>query len=160
MRAKHTLKPIYDKTSKILILGSLPSVISRKKGFYYANPTNRFWGILENIFNVKLNTNEDKRMFLLSNSIALWDVIFSCEIVGSSDSSIKNIKVNNINKIIKSSKINHVFCTGKLAYNLFKKNIKSNIPVTYLSSPSSANAKKKISDLINEYKVIKKYLKK
>ena len=159
MRVFHTLKPIYDEKSKILILGSIPSVISREKNFYYANKTNRFWNVLEILFDTKLTTDTLKEKFLINNNIALWDVIKSCEIKGSSDSSIKNVKVNNINKIIKDSKINHIFCTGKLAYNLFNKYIKLNIPVSYLPSPSSANAKMKLNDLINDYKVIKKYLK-
>ncbi len=159
MKVIHNLKPIYNENSKILILGSLPSVVSRENNFYYANKTNRFWKILESVFSIKLNTNEEKEKFLLNNYIALWDVISSCNIKGSSDLSIKNVKVNNIDLIISKSSIKHIFCTGKAAYNLFNKHIKTNIPVSYLSSPSSANAKKSLNDLINEYKVIKKYLK-
>ena len=96
MKVYHTLKPIYNKNSKILILGSMPSVISRNKNFYYANRNNRFWNIMENLFLTKFNSNLEKRKFLLDNKIALWDVIKSCEIKGSSDNSIKNVNINDI----------------------------------------------------------------
>ena len=86
MIVHHTLKPIYNENSKILILGSMPSIISRENNFYYANKTNRFWLIINNIFNTNLNTNEEKENFLLKNNIALFDMIKSCEITGSSDS--------------------------------------------------------------------------
>ncbi|MEG1648143.1 MAG: DNA-deoxyinosine glycosylase [Bacilli bacterium] len=150
----HNLDPIYNKNSKILILGSLPSVISRNANFYYANKNNRFWKIFEILFNVELSTNESKKEFLLNNNIALWDVIKSCEINGSSDSSIKNIKVNDIEKILHESNISCVFCTGKTAYNNFIKYFDINIDVIYLPSPSSANAIKSIGELVDNYKVI------
>lgn len=154
----HPLKPIYDSNSKVLILGTMPSVKSREANFYYANKNNRFWPIMESIFNTKLETNEDKEKFLINNNIAIWDVIKSCDITGSSDSSIKNIKINDIDKVIKNSNIKAIFCTGKKAYETLNKNYKTNSPIIYLSSPSSANAKKKIDDLKEEYEIILNYL--
>ncbi len=158
MKVIHNLKPIYDKNSKVLILGSMPSVISRKNQFYYANKTNRFWKILEEIYHVKLENIQSKTNFLLENKIALWDVIKSCDIKGSSDSSIKNIKINDIDFILKKCNIKYIFCTGKKAFDLFNKNFKTNIPVIYLPSPSSANAKMTLEDLINIYKKIPEVL--
>src|SRR5574344_2891197 len=105
MKVYHTLKPIYNENSKILILGSMPSVISRNNNFYYAHKSNRFWKIMENLFNTKLDSNLIKKEFLINNNIALWDVLKSCDINGSSDASITNVKVNDIAKIIKESKI-------------------------------------------------------
>lgn len=110
MKVKHTLKPIYNEQSKVLILGSMPSIISRENNFYYAHKTNRFWKILSILFNTKLKTNTDKENFLLNNNIAIFDMIEECDITGSSDSSVKNIKVNNLIPIIKNSNIKYIFC--------------------------------------------------
>lgn len=159
MNVKHTLKPIYDKNSKILILGSIPSIVSRNNNFYYANKSNRFWKIIEALFNTKLQNNLEKETFLLTNHIALWDVIESCDITNSSDASIKNIKVNNIPKLLKESNIEYIFCTGKKAFNIFNKHFKLNIPIIYLPSPSSANASMSLDKLICEYQKIKETLK-
>ena len=93
MQVYHELSPIYDVDSKVLILGSMPSVKSREVGFYYAHKTNRFWFILEKLFNVNLNTIDEKKKFLLDKHIALWDVFEFCEIDASSDASIKNYKL-------------------------------------------------------------------
>ena len=158
MKVKHNIKPIYNKNSKVLILGSMPSIISRKNNFYYANPANRFWQVIETVFNIKLNNNDEKTAFLLKNKIALWDVIGSCDIDSSSDSSIKNVEVNNIYKLLAESQIKYIFCTGKTSFNIFKKHFKTDIPVIYLSSTSGANAQKSLLDLINEYKNIKEVL--
>lgn len=159
MLVKHTLKPIYNEYSKVLILGSIPSIKSRENNFYYANKQNRFWNIINTLFNVKLKTNEEKREFLLNNNIALFDVIKECEINGSNDSSIKNIKINNIEKIINKSNIKYIFLTGKTAYNLYKKHFNNlKIDYYYLPSPSSANATYLLNDLIKEYSIIKEKL--
>ena len=160
MKVYHTLKHIYNENSKILILGSMPSVISRNNNFYYAHKSNRFWKIMENLFNTKLDSNLIKKEFLINNNIALWDVLKSCDINGSSDASITNVKVNDIAKIIKESKIKIVFITGKTAFYYYNKLLKSkiNIEVIYLPSPSAANASFKLNDLIKEYAIIKNYL--
>ena len=162
MRQNHLLKPIYNEKSIILILGSFPSEISRKNNFYYANPSNRFWTVLEKLFNVELNTNEEKIYFLLNNKIALWDVISSCEIYKSSDSSIKNIIPNDVNYLINNSQIKYIFVNGKKAFDLYHKYLlpKTKIEAIYLPSTSSANAVYTLNKLIQEYKIILEYLKK
>ena len=156
MKVYHNFKPIYNKYSKILILGSIPSVISRNQGFYYANKNNRFSTILKSLFKVNLNSNEEKEKFLLNNNIALWDVIKTCDITGSSDSSIKNVEVNDISKIIKDSEIETIFVTGKTALNNYNKYLKDKVKkdAIYLPSPSSANASFSLEKLIQEYKII------
>lgn len=158
MKVIHNIEPIYDENSNILILGSMPSVLSREEKFYYAHKQNRFWSVMETIFNVKLTSNDDKKNFLIQNHIAIWDVIASCDIKGSSDASIKNIQVNNIEKIINIAQIKCIFCTGKTSFNLFLKFFNFNIPVVCLPSPSSANASYNLDKLICEYKQILDYL--
>lgn len=160
MKVYHTLKPIYNKNSKILILGSMPSVTSRNKNFYYANKNNRFWNIMENLFLTKLNSSDEKIEFLLKNKIALWDVIKSCNIIGSSDCSIKNVEINDINYLLNHSNIKYIFVTGKKALNIYNKYL---LNITkkeafYLPSPSSANASYSLKDLTEKYKIILDYL--
>lgn len=159
MNIKHSLKPIFNNNSKILILGSMPSVKSREVGFYYAHPQNRFWFILERLFNVNLNTEKEKRKFLLDNFIALWDVFESVQIQGSSDASIKNGILNNFDIILNNCNINAIFTTGKAAYNALVKNLNTNIPIIYLPSPSSANASISLETLVAKYQIILEYLK-
>ena len=148
----HPLKPIYDKNSEVLILGSFPSVISRKVNFYYANPNNRFWKVLSNVFEEEI---DDRKEFLIHHHIALWDVIYSCRIEGSSDASIHDVKVNDIQSLVKNSSIHTIFTTGKKAEMLYKKYIDIDIDCIYLPSTSSANARMHVDDLVNAYKQIK-----
>lgn len=159
MSIVHPLKPIYNKDSIVLILGSFPSVISRKNNFYYSNPKNRFWKILGIIFNEEnLTTNEEKIDFLLNNHIALFDVIKSCEINGSSDSSIKNVIPNDISKLIKNSKIKYIFTNGNKAHELYQKYIFKSTKIVDIKLPSTspANCQKGIEKkLIEHYRKIK-----
>jgi double-stranded uracil-DNA glycosylase len=157
MQVKHELLPIYNQDSEVLILGSIPSQKSRLANFYYAHPQNRFWPVMSLLYHVSLATNQDKINFCYTNHLALWDTIASCDINGSSDSSIKNIQVNDINKLIKTSKINRIYCTGKAAYNIYNKYIynKTLIKANYLPSPSPANAKFSLNELVKIYKIIK-----
>lgn len=155
MKVKHTLSPIYNKNSEILILGSMPSKLSREKNFYYANKQNRFWKIMEELYNINFSSNNDKMEFLLKNKIALWDVFKEVDIKGSSDSSIKNAKINNLNIIFETANIKKIFCTGKKAYDFLIKNSNIKLPIIYLPSPSSANANYKLNDLIEIYTQIK-----
>ncbi len=161
MKVIHTLDPIYDKDSKILILGSMPSVKSREIGFYYAHPRNRFWSVLKKIYNENnLETIDDKINFLHSHHIALFDVLESCDINSSKDSSIKNIVVNDLSQILNNSQIKVIFTTGKTAYNLYNKYTypKTNIKAIYLPSTSPANSPKGIDELLEkEYSKIKEY---
>ncbi len=159
MKVKHTLKPIYDNNSQVLILGSMPSVKSREIGFYYGHPKNRFWKTLEKVFQEEIgSTTEEKISFLTKHHIALYDVIKECEIKSSSDSSIKDIIPNDIRPIINNSKIKTIFTTGTKAHQLYKKYIypKTKIEDIPLPSTSPANCKKGIEiTLIEKYKKIK-----
>lgn len=156
-RIVHPLDPIYNCDSEILILGSIPSVKSREVGFYYGNPKNRFFKILSDIYDEEINNDiESKINFLHKHHIALWDVIHSCTITGSSDSSIKDVVVNDISLLIKNSKITKIYTTGKKAYHLYNKYLFKNIGIEaiYLPSSSPANQSIKYKDIINEYKKI------
>ncbi len=144
MKVKHTLKPIYDESSKVLILGSLPSVKSREIGFYYGHPKNRFWSTLEKVFEEKIgNSKEEKINFLKKHHIALFDVVKECDISQSSDASIKNIIPNNLKPILKNSNIKTIFTTGTKAHELYKKYIypKRTKKLSKLNSPWSSPSK-------------------
>ncbi|NLL01962.1 MAG: DNA-deoxyinosine glycosylase [Mollicutes bacterium] len=156
-RVIHPFGPIYDENSQILFVGSIASIKSREYGYPYASPHNRFWKVLEIIFNERMM---DYKKFLLKHNIALWDAIKSCEIVGSSDASIKNIEVNEIWEITKNSKIKKVFTNGKTAFKIYQKYIypKTLIPAICLPSTSPANAGKKLEELVEDYRIILKYL--
>ena len=155
----HTLDPIYFNDSKVLILGSMPSLKSRELGFYYAHPKNRFWTTLEKVYNTKIgNSKEEKIVFLKTNKIALFDVLQSCEISSSSDSSIKNPVANDLSTILNNSSITTIFTTGRKAYTLYKKFCYPNtkIEAIYLPSTSAANCPKNIDNiLLSYYKIIK-----
>jgi len=155
----HQFGPIYNKNSKILILGSFPSVKSRVKDFYYMHPQNRFWILLEKIYNDDF-TNCDidkKKALLLKHNIALYDVIESCTIQGSSDSSIKNIDVADIKSILENTSIKSIYLNGRKAEDVFLEyfdDLKSY--ARYLPSTSPANARYSVEDLLKEWKLIKK----
>lgn len=158
MIVEHSIGPVYFNNSKVLILGSIPSVKSREEGFYYAHPKNRFWKTLENIFNENIGTSkEDKILFLKKYQIALFDVIKSCEITSSSDSTIKNPVPNDILSIINKTQIKTIFTTGKKAYKLYQKYCYpgTKINAIYLPSTSPANCPKGIEEkLRKEYSKI------
>lgn len=151
----HELPPIYDENSKALILGSMPSVKSRSDKKYYAHPQNRFWRVLEGVFGDSVG--DDWKNYVLKHHIALWDVIASCDIVGSSDVSIKNVVPNDIKWLLSITKIEHIFVLGKKAFNLYNKYIYPIIGVDaiYLPSTSLANARVKLDELIEEFSLIK-----
>ena len=155
---KHPFPPLYNSNSKILILGSFPSVKSREQLFFYGHPQNRFWKVLSQIFEAPVPVSiEEKKEFLLNNGIALWDVIASCDIEGSSDSSIKNVTANNLSIILDNSKIEKIFVNGKTAekyYNKYTKNIIKKEAVC-LPSTSPANAAWSLDKLIQAWRIIK-----
>lgn len=158
---KHPIPPFFNKNSKVLILGSFPSVKSREQMFFYGHPYNRFWRVLAEIFNAAEPVNVDqKKSFLSAHKIALWDVIASCEIKGSSDASIKNAVPNDLSIILNSAPIDKIFVNGKTAEKYYNKYIKSIISreAACLSSTSPANARKSLEDLVNEWRVIKCYV--
>lgn len=148
----HPLDAIYDEHSRVLILGSFPSVISRQNKMYYANKTNRFWAVMEALFNVEIT---DHALFCHQHHIAVWDVIHSCTIEGSSDSSIKNVKTNDIAGLVHKSNIQLIVTTGKKAAVLYNQYIHLDIPHISLPSTSAANAKMRLEQLVNEYQKIK-----
>ena len=154
----HILLPVINKDSKVLILGSFPSVKSMEKNFYYMHPQNRFYRILGELLGCDIYSKsiEEKEEILLKHHIALYDVIESCSIEGSSDSSIKNVVPCNVEKLIEGSNIIHIFINGKKAYDLFiKYNKNIRIPYTMLPSSSPANAKYSLKDLIEAWRIIK-----
>ena len=154
----HPIKPVYNKDSKILILGSFPSVKSREEGFFYGHKKNRFWKVLSIIFAQKEPINiDEKREFLLKNHVAVWDVIKSCEIVGSSDATIKNALANDLSEIIDNSKVKRIFVNGKTAEKYYDKYLReiTGITATVLPSTSPANAVYSIEKLVDEWSVIK-----
>ena len=155
----HNFPPLFDENSEILILGSFPSVKSREQQFFYGHPQNRFWRVLAAILECEVpQTIEQKREMLLQNKIALWDVLKSCEIEGSSDSSIKNAVPNDILHILENSRVEKIFVNGKTAQKYYDKFLKStlNIEATSLPSTSPANASFSFEKLIENWKVIKK----
>lgn len=149
----HTIKPVFDENSRVLILGSFPSVVSRKKDFYYANPQNRFWKVMEAIFREEI---KDRKDFCHRHHIALWDVIASCSIQGSSDASITDVKVNDIACLLAKTRVHVIFTTGSKAYQLFDKYIRVNVPVIPLPSTSGANAHMSLAELTEKYRIIEK----
>ncbi|MBQ6844183.1 MAG: DNA-deoxyinosine glycosylase [Agathobacter sp.] len=153
----HTFEPVFNKESRILILGSFPSVKSRENNFYYGHPKNRFWKVLAQIFEKEVpQTIEEKKMFLLEHQIAVWDVIESCTIIGSSDSSIKDVVVNDFSIILENSKIETIYVNGGKAYELYHKYAegKTSIPAIKLPSTSPANAAWNVERLCEVWKAI------
>ena len=158
---KHEIPPIFDKNSKILVLGSFPSVKSRESQFFYHHPQNRFWKVLSSVIGVDTPTSiEEKKKFLLDNNIALWDVIDSCDIEGSSDSSIKNVVPNDLDKIIENCNIKQIFCNGGKSYELYRKYCEkdTNLKAIKLPSTSPANARFSLEKLIAEWNIILNYI--
>ncbi len=155
---RHPFPPLYNKDSKILILGSFPSVKSREQMFFYGHPQNRFWKVISSVFGCNVpETVEEKKRFLFENGIALWDVIASCEITGSSDSSIRNVKANDLSDILREADIKQIFVNGKTAEKYFKKYTKAQInrDAVCLPSTSPANAAWSVDRLVEKWKVIK-----
>lgn len=139
----HPFPPLYDKNSRILILGSFPSVKSRKQMFFYGHPQNRFWKVLSAVFGSDTPQSiDEKKTFLLSHGIALWDVIASCEIEGSADSTIKNVKANDLSEILDNADIKSIYVNGRTAEKYFNKYTKNIIgrDAVCLPSTSPANA--------------------
>ena len=150
----HTFSPVYDEQSEILILGSFPSVKSREQGFYYGHPQNRFWKVIASICNQEVPTTiEEKKEMLLKNHIAIWDVIDSCDIIGSSDSSIKNVVSADIVGLLKRTNIKTIFANGKTAGKLYEKFSEkaTGLKITVLPSTSPANAMFSLERLIIEW---------
>lgn len=153
----HPIKPLFNMDSKVLILGSFPSLKSREQMFFYGHPQNRFWRVLAEVFSCEVpQTVEEKREFILSHNIALWDVIASCEIEGSADSSIRNVVPNDLTQILQSADIKQIFVNGKTAEKFYNKYIKEAIgkEAVCLPSTSPANAAWSQDKLVSAWKII------
>lgn len=137
---KHPFPPILDENTKILFLGSFPSIASFEHSFYYAHGRNAFWPIIEEIFGVKFSNNDDKKNFFLVHEIGLWDVIASCERSNSSDTNLKNILPNDFKKLLTNyPNIKVIAFTGKKAFDLFQKYFKD-LPIEKAVLPSTSPA--------------------
>ena len=153
----HSFEPVYDKASEILILGTLPSVKSRENNFYYGHKQNRFWKVLATLLKEPVpDTIEEKKAMLLAHRIALWDVIQSCDIKGSSDSSIKNVQPTDIGMILEKTNVTQIYANGNKAGQLYKR---YQFPVTgieamVLPSTSPANAAWSLERLCKAWHVI------
>lgn len=153
----HTIPPLFDENSKILILGSLPSPKSREAGFFYGHPQNRFWLTIAAVLGCEIPKSvEGRKAFLKEQGIALWDVIERCDIVGASDASIKNAVPNDFSLIESVADIRAVFTTGRTAHGLLKK--LAGRDSICLPSPSPANCAVSTQRLISEYRRILQYL--
>ena len=154
---QHTIPPIFDESSKVLILGSFPSVKSREQQFYYGHPQNRFWRVLAGILGCDVPVSPaEKESLLLQNHIALWDVIASCEIEGSDDSSIHSVTPNDLRIITNAVNIKRVFTNGGTADRLYRKYClaQTGIAAARLPSTSPANAGISLEELIKAWKAV------
>ncbi len=153
----HPIPPLFDSESETLILGSFPSVKSREAAFFYGHPQNRFWSVVAEVFGAeKPLTVEDKKELILSNKLALWDVIAQCEIEGSADSTITDVTANDLSVIIRNSNVKRIFVNGKTAEKYYNKYTypKTGIKAVCLPSTSPANAAWKIEKLVEKWKII------
>ncbi|MBR0385791.1 MAG: DNA-deoxyinosine glycosylase [Erysipelotrichaceae bacterium] len=147
----HPLDPVFNENSEILILGSFPSVASRKQNFFYGHPRNRFWKVLAALFEQEVpQTIEEKKAFLLKNHIAVWDVIHSCEITGSSDASIRNVVPNDLSLILNKAPIRKIYANGTTAKRLYDRYCQNETgrEAVLLPSSSPANAACDLDKLI------------
>jgi hypoxanthine-DNA glycosylase len=157
MKITHPIAPVYDAESRILILGSFPSVKSREQQFFYGHKQNRFWKVLAGILECPVPQEiSEKREMLLKNHIALWDVIASCDITGSSDASITDVQPNDLSEILESANIQAIYCNGAKAYELYQKYIYpvNGISAHKLPSTSPANAGYSLERLVEAWKKI------
>lgn len=157
-RISHGFAPVFDENSRVLILGTLPSGKSREMGFYYGHPLNRFWKVLAALFEETVpETIEEKKAMLLRNGVAVWDVIDSCDIIGASDSSIKNVVPADVAGILMQTGIKKVFANGSLAKKLYDRYTcgQTGVEAVKLPSTSPANARFRMEDLLESWKIIR-----
>ena len=157
-RIEHPIAPVYNHESRILILGSFPSVKSRENQFFYGHPQNRFWKVLAQVFLDEVpQTIPEKKDFLFRQKVAVWDVIASCEIEGSSDSSIRNVVANDLRDILDTADIKQIYVNGKKAEQLYRKYIEPQTGRTAICLPSTspANAAWSVERLVDAWSVIK-----
>lgn len=160
-RESHGIQPVFDQHSRILILGSFPSVKSRESHFFYGHPQNRFWKVLAAVLEESVPASiEEKKSFLLKNNIAVWDVIESCDITGSSDSSIKNVVPNDLNRILSQAPIRQIITNGGVSARLYEKfcQAETGRAAIKLPSTSPANAAFSLERLTQNWACIRTYL--
>ncbi|MCR5584771.1 MAG: DNA-deoxyinosine glycosylase [Lachnospiraceae bacterium] len=156
----HPIPALFDEKSKVLILGSFPSVKSREAMFFYGHPQNRFWKVVAMVFGEPVpETIPKKKDFILRNHLALWDTIHSCDIEGSSDSSIKNVIPNDLHVILDNSKVSRIFVNGKTSEKYYRKYIENEIGVKAVCLPSTspANAAWSLEKLAEAWKQIREW---
>ena len=154
----HGFEPVFDERSRVLVLGSFPSVLSRANDFYYGNPQNRFWRVAAACLGEPVPaTIAEKRWMLLAHGIALWDVIASCEITGSADSSIKNVIANDLSPILAAADIRQIFVNGKTAEKYYRKYTEAATgrAAVCLPSTSPANAAWSMERLIAAWRSVR-----
>ena len=155
----HPIPALFDESSEILILGSFPSVKSRAENFFYAHPQNRFWRLLASLYSeMTPQTVSEKIFFCRAHHIALWDTVYACDIIGSSDQSIKNVVPTDLSPILSDSNIHSIYCNGAAAGRFFHR---LHEPVLHrkavvLPSTSPANAARNMERLIEAWRVILK----
>lgn len=155
---QHEIPPVFDENSRVLVLGSFPSVQSRKAAFFYGHPQNRFWRVLSAVFSESVPGDvPEKKALLLKHKVALWDVIASCDVTGSADASIKNVVPNDLSVILSTANITHVCTNGQMAHKLYQKYLAQEIdlPETVLPSTSPANAAWSLERLTEAWKIIR-----
>lgn len=158
-RVYHKFPPVFDGNSRVLILGTMPSPISREQGFYYMHPQNRFWKMLCAVLGEDIPTDiGGRRNMCLRHGIALWDVLESCEINGASDSSIRSAVPSDLERVFTAADIRAVFTTGKKAQALYEKFFADKMPAVCLPSTSPANRTISEADMLDKYRVIAQYL--
>ncbi len=157
----HTLDPVYDARSRVLLLGSMPSPKSRETGFYYGHTQNRFWRVLASVLSAEIPCSvAEKRAFCLNRGIALWDVLASCRISGASDASIREAKANDIGWLLNQAPIAAVFTTGGAAQKFYQKLVlpQTGVEAIPLPSTSPANCRMSVAELAQAYRQILPYL--
>lgn len=153
VRITHPFPPLYDEESRVLILGSFPSVKSREQKFFYGHPRNRFWAVIAALTGTPVPDPADipaKKKLLHENRIALWDVIYQCDIVGSSDSSIRSAVPTDLSPIFETAQIRQIFCNGATSYSMFQRYQSTRLgrEAIRLPSTSPANAASSLDKLI------------
>ena len=153
-RIPHPFDPLFDENSSVLILGSFPSVKSREQRFFYGHPQNRFWKVIAAVYNEEIpETISEKKELILRNHLALWDVIASCEVTGSSDASIRKAEANDLSVILDRCPVRLICCNGKTAWQLYEKLIlpETDIEAVCLPSTSPANAQWTLDRLVETW---------
>jgi hypoxanthine-DNA glycosylase len=156
-RVTHEFPAVYDRNSRVLLLGSIPSPKSREVGFYYGHPQNRFWKVLAQVLGENVpETIPQKKALLKKHHVALWDVLESCTIVGASDTSIEDAVPNRIGELVKKSKVSRIFCTGATAHRLYQKYCAKDVGIDAVKLPSTspANCAVSLESLVEAYKAI------